>query len=91
MTLTIELTPEQEEALQFVANAAGMDTSEYARHRLVGDAAQNGDLALDEAEQIVIEAMMEDLVQTGARINQYLDKMNTDLNEMITINRRVKL
>jgi hypothetical protein len=34
MTLTIELTPEQEAALRAQAAAAGLDTEAYARQRL---------------------------------------------------------
>jgi len=37
MTLTIELTPEQEATLQAQANAAGMEASEYARQLLASD------------------------------------------------------
>jgi hypothetical protein len=39
MTLTIELTPEQEAALQAQAQAAGMEASEYARELLASDLA----------------------------------------------------
>jgi len=37
MTLTIELTPEQEAALQAQAMEAGMEASEYARQLLASD------------------------------------------------------
>jgi hypothetical protein len=37
MTLTIELTPEQEAALQAQAQAAGIDATEYARQLLAAD------------------------------------------------------
>lgn len=39
MTLTIELTDEEEEALRVAAAAAGLQREEYARRRLVGDLA----------------------------------------------------
>ena len=39
MTLTIELTPEQEAALQAQASAAGLDATEYARKLLTSDLA----------------------------------------------------
>jgi hypothetical protein len=37
LTLTIELTPEEEATLQARARAAGLETLEYARLRLVSD------------------------------------------------------
>jgi plasmid stability protein len=37
MTLTIELTPEQEASLQARASAAGMESSEYVRQLLTSD------------------------------------------------------
>jgi hypothetical protein len=40
MTLTIELTAEQEAALQAQVSAAGMEASEYARHLLASDLAE---------------------------------------------------
>jgi hypothetical protein len=40
MTLTIELTPEQEAALQAQAQAAGIDATEYAQRLLASDLAE---------------------------------------------------
>jgi len=37
MTLTIELTPEQEKSLKIHAQSAGMNADEYARQLLAGE------------------------------------------------------
>ena len=76
MTLTIELTPEQEEVLHLVASAAGMEPGEYVKHGLFGETDPDDGIYLDKAATAALMAMIEDLRQTGARINQSLDRMN---------------
>src|SRR5579859_3334886 len=83
MTLTIDLTPEQEAALLTSANAAGLDVGEYARQLLAADGDISGTSRLDEAEEAALIAMLNDLKQTGERISHNLDRMNADLKEMV--------
>lgn len=83
MTITIDLTPEQEATLLTSANAAGLDLIEYARQLLAAESGPHGYPGLDEAEEAALIAMLNDLKLTGERISNSLDKMNADLKEMV--------
>jgi hypothetical protein len=85
MTLTIELTAEQEEALRMIASAAGMEPGEYVKQTLVGE-----DPQLTEAEEIVLMAMLEDLKVTGQSINNSLATINENLEAMVATARGIR-
>lgn len=81
MTLMIELTPEEEAALQEQAQAVGLNASEYARQLLSSE----GRTHFDDAEETALMAMLEDLKATGQSISQNLDTMNANLKEMVAM------
>ena len=84
MTLTIDLTPEQQAALESEARARGIDLPELARRRLFGDTAKS-DMTpreilaywAEDQTSSVYGRTGEDAVTIARRLRQQAERRNT--------------